>query len=153
MKQANCGYEDGVGVYGRDLLVRGGPTLIVNIGFDPAYDLNKPSRLPNLPGKGLQALIDTGATDCCIDSDLAMQLQLPIIDQGICNGISGPMPVNVHLAQIHAPDLSFTLVGRFAGVQLASGQRHAVLIGRTFLRHFHMTYEGETGRVILVDGY
>lgn len=153
MQQANCGYEDGNGVYARDLLIRGGPTLRVNIGFDPDYDPHKPSKKAILPAKDVQALIDTGATDCCIDSDLAMQLQLPVIDQGVCNGISGPMPVNVHLAQIYAPDLSFTLVGRFAGVQLAGGQRHSVLIGRTFLRHFALSYDGETGRVILCDPY
>jgi hypothetical protein len=32
---------------------------------------------------------------------------------------------------------------------LAGGQNHAALIGRTFLRHFTMTYEGRTGTVII----
>ena len=56
----------------------------------------------------------------------------------------------MHLAQIHAPELNFTVYGAFAGVLLrAGGQPHAALLGRTFLRRFTMTYEGETGAVSL----
>jgi hypothetical protein len=40
--------------------------------------------------------------------------------------------------------------GEFAGVHLtAGGQRHQALIGRTFLRRFHMTYDGLTGEVTI----
>ena len=102
--------------------------------------------------RNVWALIDTGATDCCIDSELAMQLQLPIIDQRTYSGISGPMNVNMHLAQIHTPNLSFTFYGSFAGVNLSGGgQRHVVLIGRSYLQHFRMTYDGITGAVELAD--
>jgi hypothetical protein len=126
--------------------------LKVDIGFDPTYDGAKPNKMASLPMRDVWALIDTGASDCCIDSGLALQLDLPIIDQQVFAGISGPMTVNMHLAQIRAPTLSFTLYGYFAGVSLApGGQRHSVLIGRTFLRHFTMKYDGPTGEVILAD--
>lgn len=40
--------------------------------------------------------------------------------------------------------------GAFAGVDLkAGGQIHSALIGRTFLRHFKMIYDGRTGTVSL----
>lgn len=58
----------------------------------------------------------------------------------------------MHLAQIFVPALSFTLYGMFAGVHLAAGgQEHFALIGRDFLRHFIMRYDGGTGAVSLQE--
>ncbi len=134
MSQANCGFEDGDTVSARNLLIRLGPSLKVDIGFDPDYDLAKPRRQPKLVMKDVRALIDTGASVSCIDSGVAMDMQL------------------MHLAQIHAPDLQFTFYGAFAGVDLAAGgERHTALVGRDFLSHFHMTYDGSTGQVTLID--
>jgi predicted aspartyl protease len=121
------------------------------IGFDPTY---VPGRVPpqpvHLPPTPHPALIDTGATESCIDSGLAMQLNLPIIDQRPISGIHGAGLVNVHLAQIHIPSLAYTIWGAFCAVDLvAGGQAHYALIGRTFLRDFTMVYEGRTGTVTL----
>lgn len=152
MPETQCGFKDGPGVKARELLVLRGPTLKVDLGFDPAYDPSNPRRLAELPVRGAFALIDTGASTSCIDSALAMHLALPIIDQRTCAGISGSMQVNMHLAQIHVPSLLFTLYGGFAGVDIGSGgQRHDVLIGRDFLRHFRMVYDGPSGGVTLAD--
>ena len=130
------------------MLSLNGPTLIVRIGFDPGYDYLNPNVLPAIPGADHHALVDTGAGGCCIDSAVALALNLPIIDQAVCSGISGPRIVNMHMAQIYVPTLQFTFVGAFAGVDLiAGGQPHAVLIGRDFLRHFKMRYHGDNGTV------
>ncbi len=148
----NCGFLDQGGVAAGDWLARIGPTLKVDIGFDPAYDAKRPRRLADLSAQGVLALIDTGASGCCIDRDLAETLALPVFDRQICLGISGPMEVNMYLAQIRAPGLMFTLHGAFAGVELAGDEPHRpVLIGRNFLRHFVMIYDGTTGEVGLVD--
>ncbi len=56
----------------------------------------------------------------------------------------------MHLAQVHAPNLNFTLYGGLAGVDLSVGE-HKILLGRDFLRSFVMTYDGATGAVALVD--
>jgi hypothetical protein len=81
---------------------------------------------------------------------LAASLHLPIVDRRRVSGVNGAMEVNMHLAQVHVPALRFTIYGLFSGVHLtAGGQQHAVLIGRTFLRSFVMTYEGNTGTVTL----
>jgi gag-polyprotein putative aspartyl protease len=151
MPTALCGFNDSTGVNGCDLLAATGPTLLVRIGFDATFDpVIIPARLPNLPQGPLHALVDTGASESCIDSTLAMNLNLPIVDRRMISGAHGRGEVNVHLAQIHIPSLAFTLYGPFAAVDLvAGGQPHFALIGGTFLWHFTMVYEGRTGTVKL----
>jgi len=146
-----CGFDDGPQGTGQGLLVQFGPTLIVDIGFDAAYNAAVRGP-PDLPIKGVHALVDTGATISCIDSGLAMQLNLPIIDRQRFGGAGGAHEANMHLGQIYVPNLDRTIYGSFASVDLvAGGQQHVALIGRTFLRHFTMRYLGRTGTVSLSD--
>ena len=126
-----------------------GPTLHVEIGFDPDYRPDTGAG-PDLPGNRWPALVDTGATESCIDSTLAATLNLPVFDRQHVAGVHGSGEVDMHLAQIHAPELNITVYGAFAGVHLrAGGQLHTALLGRTFLRRLTMVYEGETGAVSL----
>ena len=102
--------------------------------------------------KGIHALVDTGATQSCIDSSLAMNLGLKVHDQLEIAGIGGKQLVNLHIAQIFFPALGTTMFGQFAGVHLAAGgQSHSALVGRDFLAHFIMTYNGTTGQVVIRD--
>jgi len=160
MPQTRCGFDNQPGVSGSNLLSMFGPTLLVDIGFDPSFKIQthmmEPGvtvSIPSAPAasiKGVEALVDTGAGDSCIDSLLASQLNLPIIDKQPISGIGGQQEADIHLAQIHVPSLAFTLYGVFAAVHLsAGGQRHKALIGRSFLRHFTMVYEGKTGTVTI----
>ena len=128
-----------------------GPMLYVDIGFEPNYKFVSGGPVP-LPGKtGLPALVDTGAGESCIDSLLAAQLNLPIVDRRMIAGAHGAREVNMHMAQVHVPSLSYTIYGEFAAVDLRTGgQSIDALIGRTFLRRFKMTYNGETGDVEIV---
>ena len=66
------------------------------------------------------ALVDTGASESCIDSLLATELGLPVVDRRSVSGTHGAHPVNVHLAQVYVPTLDFTIFGTFAGVHLAN---------------------------------
>lgn len=134
---------------GQHMLVTQGPTLVVDIGFDPAFTAMS-AGVPNLAQRGVPALVDTGAHASFIDNDLAMALNLPIVDKQKVSGSGGRHEVNVYLAHIHVPSLVVTQLGRFGGVHLAAGgQRHSALIGRTFLMHFKMIYDGHTGQVEL----
>lgn len=128
------------------LLQQVGPSISVDIGFDPAW---KPNTGTPVPGaKGVNALIDTGASACCIDSGLALSLNLPIVDQRSCSGIGGAHTLNVHMAQMHVPGLQHTIYGLFMGVHLsAGGQPHLALVGRDFLSRWEMVYNGLTGLV------
>ena len=147
MPQTKCGFSTGNGVSGQEALVAHGPTLFVDIGFDPQY---KSGAVPKLAANQLWALVDTGASESCVDASLAKQLALPVVDRRPVSGISGKHEVDVCLAHIHIPLLGFTIYGAFASVNLlAGGQRHSALIGRTFLQHFVMVYEGYTGTVTL----
>ena len=144
MLTADCGYQDAP--QGPKLLVYYGPCLWVNIGCDPSFtpQTNAP---PKAGISNVEALVDTGAQESCIDELLAADLELPISDRRTVAGV-GSMEVNVHLAQIHIPALKFTELGAFAAVPLiGSGFRYKALIGRTLLRHMRMTYDGKTGAV------
>lgn len=134
---------------GRVALTQMGPTLPVQIGFDAAFDpVSRPYTFlaPDLyPG-----LIDTGASESCIDSTLASNLGLPVIDRRPVAGVHGAQPVSFHLAQVYVPALDFTIFGTFASVDLAAGgQQHMALLGRTFLEYHTMTYDGPNGMVTL----
>lgn len=134
-----------------DHLIRLGPTIDVFVGFDPEYKFNQknPSN-PNLPTINNKALIDTGASGSCIDSTVALTLNLPIINEQSVAGAHGAGKVNVHLAQIYIPALNFTLYKAFFGVHLiAGGQPHHALLGRDFLQYMTMDYKGNTGSVTL----
>ena len=133
-----------------ELLVSYGPTLLVDIGFDPDFQPAPNSNPPAAGMTGIHALVDTGASESCIDSLLAAQLNLPIVDRRIVSGVGGPQEINMHLAQVRIPALNFTIYGAFAAVHLAAGgQVHRALIGRTFLQNFTMTYNGITGTVTI----
>ena len=150
MAQTKCGFNDGPAGQGRQLLATYGPTLLVDIGFDTTYDPLVPGKIPIAGVTGMRALVDTGACECCIDSLLASQLNLPIADRRPISGVHSSHIANMYLAQIHIPALAFTLYGMFAGVDLAAGgQVHRALIGRTFLLGFTLIYEGRTGNVII----
>lgn len=152
MVQTKCGFDNSASHSGSQLLISWGPTLIVDIGFDPTFSPEQllAGKIPSPGISGLHGLVDTGANECCIDNLLAAQLKLPLVDRRVIAGIGGGQTANVYLAQVHVPSLSFTMYGAFAGVDLkAGGQIHSALIGRTFLSYFTMTYEGRTGTVSL----
>lgn len=95
MHSCQCGFDDVPGgASGKDLLVGYGPTLLVDIGFDANFksgDLKPP-----VSGiQGIQALVDTGASESCIDSLLATQLNLPIVDRRTVSGVHGGLEVNI----------------------------------------------------------
>jgi predicted aspartyl protease len=151
MPEIDCGFTDIVGgAKGSDLLVNYGPTLKVDIGFDKNWNSANPINVPNPGIKNVEALVDTGATESCIDDMLAVQLNLPIINEQEIAGVGGQLKAKIYLAQIYVPTLDKTIYGAFAGVHLAAGgQMHKALIGRTFLKAFVMIYNGETGSVII----
>jgi predicted aspartyl protease len=95
-------------------------------------------------------LIDTGACVTCVDEDLAQQLQLPAIDVVQMSSAS-------HAAtQQNVYPIEFEIVGaairinvpRAIGASLAS-QGIIALIGRDFLQHCTLFYNGVTGAITL----
>lgn len=143
MPQTDCGFTSG------NLLVQLGPTLLVDIGFQAGWAIAS-GTIPTAGIKGVQALVDTGASECCIDNILATNLSLPVINRRPISGIGGSQMANMYLAQVYVPTLSHVVYGAFAGVDLvAGGQPHSVLMGRTFLQSFKLIYDGITGAVTI----
>lgn len=127
------------------LLVHHGPAINVNIGFDSNWDPTSNSA-PAAGASSLRALIDTGARQSCIDSELAIRLGLPHFDRKPVASVGGIVMVNFHLAQVHVPSLRFTQSGPFAAVSLlASGFKYEALLGRSFLSYVKFTYDGPAG--------
>lgn len=128
-----------------------GPTIAVDIGFDATYQPQQwPLTVPMPTIRGVRALVDTGAGECFIDDQLAIQLGLPAIDRRKVAGISGVKETVMYLAQLHIPTLGFTMYGEFGGVDLAAGgQPHRALIGRSFLQRCTLIYDGKTGDVTI----
>ena len=132
-----------------DSLMRDGPIIPVQIGFDQEFAVYGAGS-PNLPPRRHLALVDTGAWDTCIDYNLATELELPVVGNASVAGAHGVAETSVYAVHVHIPELSYTIVGQFAGVDLSvGGQNLSALIGRTFLRNFTMTYEGRTGTVTI----
>ena len=130
-------------------LIQYGPTIYVQIGYDPDYR-PIPGRRAQLPPELLPALVDTGAQESALDAELAHSLNLPVQQRRQIAGAGGLFETTVYRAQIYIPELDFTIDGPFDSANLASsGQPYSALIGRTFLRHFNMAYEGRTGSVII----
>jgi predicted aspartyl protease len=146
------------GLTPQSALVLTGPGIVVDIGFDQAILAQvaagapvQPSAAGALPNtQQVLALIDTGATQSCIDEALAQQLQLPLINRQTAAGVGGSHILNVYLAYIVIPLLGTVQAGTFLDAQLtAGGQLHRALIGRTLLSDTLLVYDGRSGSVKL----
>lgn len=147
MPSVNCGCDGAP--QARRLLIYHGAEILVDIGFDEAYDRSRPIA-PVAGAAKIKALVDTGARESCVDIDLAARLRLPQCDRRVVSTVNGPMTVDFHLAQIHVPALKFTIDGPFAAVPLvASKFRCEALLGRSFLSYVKMTYDGPSGAVVI----
>ena len=145
------------GFYGQDglpekaLLLQYGPTLAVTVSHYRS-DAGPIAPLAQMDPVGTHALVDTGATESCIDIGLAQELELPVIDTVEISGSDGTRTHPVHLAAVDIPSLEFYQYGRFAGVALSDGgQQHRALLGRTFLQSVIMIYDGLRGQVTLAS--
>ena len=146
--------ESGADVTGDEAttaLQRIGPTIGAIVGLDTGHERGRVSVAPSC-FREVEALIDTGPSVSCIDKALATALRLPFVGLQSASGIGGSESVPLFLAQLNVPLLNFSRYGRIAAVKLTEGgQRHAVLLGRDFLRRFRMTYDGRSGLVLIED--
>lgn len=150
MSSTQAGFKRGkAGASAADLLVQLGPTLLVDLGL---RSRSAAGQKPDLPRKRVKALIDTGAGGDCIDDELAKALNLPITDEGEISGVGGKHHANIYTARLYIPQLDRLLFQPFTGVKLQQGEQwHRVILGRSFLRRYHLVYSGPTGEVEIQD--
>jgi hypothetical protein len=148
-RSIECGFS---GAEAANTLIRDGPTIWVDIGFDPTWQPDQVAKRPDLGALRIRALIDTGADASYIDYGLAARLNLPIVNRLPARVLSsaGPYDAEVYLAQIFVRQLQFIQYGEFAGVHLSRyGEPYEVQIGRAFLSKFTLFYNGLSGQVTL----
>ena len=146
MPLADAAFVDSGGRPDHAALIEFGPSLevVVSPFIDP----------PQTPTEGhtTHALIDTGATQSCIDVQVATSLGLPVVDYVMIAGVTGASRYPLFAARVAIPSLEIFQFGAFAGVELAAGdQPHRVLLGRTFLQGTVMIYDGVRAQVTIAS--
>lgn len=130
------------------LLLRG-PVVQVSVTIEQnaGKGLTAHGKTLPTPKSGL-ALIDTGASNTCIDDQAAEELGLPVIDVASMQSASHEKhPCNVYPIQIITPIITLN-APRAMGAALAS-QGLLVLIGRDVLQHCTLYYNGPVGQFTL----
>lgn len=146
MPTVDVGFLDPDGKPSHQSLLQYGPSIKVHVA--PYPDLNRADAGSELVSQLTLALIDTGARESCIDTQLATHLGLAAIDTMLLSGVGGSRPHPVFLAYVAIPELGIAQYGKFAGVELSDGgQVHGVLLGRTFLGATKLVYDGPSSHV------
>jgi predicted aspartyl protease len=107
--------------------------------------LRRPTNAPESPTARLHyatpALVDTGASQCCIDLSIAKKLDLVRSDQTELAGVGGVVDANVYQCVVEIPRLNFR-----GELELFAPLDHPVpsmmLIGRSFLQAYTIMYVG-----------
>ena len=144
---------------GQMMLTIKGPTTLVEVDFDAGLFHPDPTQVQatlaarsTAPPQLVEALIDTGAMESCIDEELAKSLQLPLIDEGEASGVGGKEKFNVYLGHIRVVALNHFQYGRFLGVKLQQGsQPHKAILGRTLMQGMILIYDGKNGTCKLAN--
>lgn len=90
-------------------------------------------------------LIDTGASVVCIDQRIAERLGLEQVDEDFIQPVGGaPILVKIYMGMLRVPVLGFSEIVRLYGARIKGGH-HDVLLGRSFLKNFIVTFDGPAG--------
>ena len=146
MPLADAGFADPGGTPDRAALIEYGPSLevVVSPFVDPPQ--------PPTDRHTTHALVDTGATQSCIDMQPADSSSLPVVDFVMMAGAAGASRHPLYAARVAIPALEIFQFGALAGVDLtAGGQPHRVLLGRTFLSGTVMIHDGVRAQVTIAS--
>lgn len=92
-----------------------------------------------------RGLIDTGATNVCIDIRMAVELGLSSTGKesvGVAGG--GSLMSDVYAGILEVPQLNFSEMVPFYTLRMRH-PTHDVLLGRSFLQNFIVTFDGPQG--------
>jgi predicted aspartyl protease len=126
-----------------------GPVVQVSVTIEQnaGKGLTSQGKTVPAPKSGL-ALIDTGASNTCIDEQAARELGLPVIDVAIMQSATHEKhPCNIYPIQIITPIVTLN-APKAMGAALVS-QGLLVLIGRDVLQHCTLFYNGPLGQFTL----
>ena len=95
------------------------------------------------------ALIDTGATDVCIDLSIARDLRLRTVDQRTVGTAGGPILASVHVGVLEVPALGFRKLMPLYAFRVRR-TNFSILLGRSFLADYIVTFDGPRGCCLFV---
>lgn len=125
-----------------------GPVLQVTVSIEQNAAKALLAQGKTVPSKTGFALIDTGASNTCIDDQSPKELGLPVIDVGSMQSASHEKhPCNVYPVQIVTPVVTLN-AARTMGANLTP-QGLLVLIGRDVLAACNLFYNGPAGQFTL----
>lgn len=108
-------------------------------GFGPT----QPGRTVDGPIEA-RGLIDTGASDICIDYRLALELGLRAVDQVNVGVVGGSAMATVYLGRVVIPEIDFDQVMPVYAMKVRHAT-HEVLVGRSLLQNYIVTFDGPAG--------
>lgn len=133
------------------ILQKQGPCVQVTIGLAQsiaAQLLQQGLPLP-APVSGV-GLIDTGASSTCIDSGIALQMQLPVVNVvNVASASHSSSQQNVYPIQIEVVGLPISIEAPSSIGAALSAQGLIALIGRDVLQHCTLFYNGIAGTFTL----
>jgi predicted aspartyl protease len=91
-----------------------------------------------------KGLIDTGASDICIDFRLAERLGLKMIDQTMVGVVGATVPAKIYLGRVVIPEIGFDRLMRLYALRVRHAT-HEVLLGRSLLQNYIVTFNGPAG--------
>lgn len=91
-----------------------------------------------------EAILDTGASVVCISQEIADNLQLQQTDRRTLAGVGGSVEATVYAGILEVPQLDYSELIELYSVRKGT-LTHSILLGRTFLSHFIVTYDGPEG--------
>ena len=140
-----------VQIHSSDVLQRQGPFVQVTIGIAQSIAeqlLQQGQSLPS-PISGV-ALIDTGASSSCIDSEIARQMMLPVVNVvNVASASHASTQQNVYPIQIEVVGLPISIETPNAIGAALGAQGLIALIGRDVLQHCTLFYNGISGSFTL----
>ena len=134
------------------LLMQAGPMLSVQVALPSALEEHLASQNQPIP-PSIQgwALIDTGATRSCVDTQVISSLQVNPIGIATVGTAKGQVQQNLYPAKFNFPDANNMTIefSSAVGVDLTGQsigeQRLVALIGRDVLSHCILIYNGPGG--------
>jgi predicted aspartyl protease len=110
----------------------------------------EPADINAVPFFETGALIDTGASDVCIDFRIAHDLNLRQIDQRTVGTLGGSIPAAVYVGVLEVPALGFKKVMPLYAFRVRRVS-FSVVLGRTFLSNYIVTFNGPEGYCVFAD--
>jgi predicted aspartyl protease len=133
------------------VLQQRGPIAQVSITLAQAFvtSLMQAGKEVPQPTTGF-ALIDTGASNTCVDDEAAKTMGLPVIDVGTMHSAShAKIPSNIYPVQIQIVGFQIQFPSlRTMGAALKN-QGLLMLLGRDLLQRCTLFYNGVTGQITL----